>query len=194
MKQAVESFINAVNGKYTDEADHRMALVTFGDNASLLQGWTTVDETGANSLIAKINGLSDSPSGATNAGAGMQQAETLMGSGYNYTGSNTTRQKVVVLFTDGVPTTGSEFDQDNADTAISAAKSLKDNGTTVYTVGIFNGANPDEMYGSAGFDTNSNGTIGSKWIKDTWGLFPGTDFPETDRPAVNRFMNLLSSN
>lgn len=194
MKQAVESFINAVNGKYTDEADHRMALVTFGDNASLLQGWTTVDETGANSLIAKINGLSDSPSGATNAGAGMQQAETLMGSGYNYTGSNTTRQKVVVLFTDGVPTTGSEFDQDNADTAISAAKSLKDNGTTVYTVGIFNGANPDEMYGSAGFDTNSNGTIGSEWIKDTWGLFPGTDFPETDRPAVNRFMNLLSSN
>lgn len=29
---------------------------------------------------------------------------------------------------------------------------------------------------------------------DTWGLFPGTDFPEADRPAGNRFLNYLSSN
>lgn len=50
------------------------------------------------------------------------------------------------------------------------------------------------MYGANGFDTNSNGTVGSKWVKDTWGLFPGTDFPEADRPAGNRFLNLLSSN
>ena len=71
---------------------------------------------------------------------------------------------------------------------------MKDSGATVYSVGIFNGANPDEMYGASGFDTNSNGTVNSKWVKDTWGLFPGTDFPEADRPAGNRFLNLLSSN
>ena len=197
LKQAVNNFIGAVNEKYdAADADHRMAIVTFGSgsNASTLQDWTYVDTNGKNILQGEINRLPNSPSGATNAGAGMEQAEALMGSGYNYTGNNTTRQKVVVFFTDGVPTTSSDFDTDVANTAITAAKKMKDSGVTVFSIGIFSGANPDEMYGASGFDTNSNGTINSKWIKDTWGLFPGTDFPEADRPAANRFLNLLSSN
>lgn len=195
MKQAVNNFIGAVNEKYkAEDADHRMAIVTFGDNANTLQDWTYVDTNGKNTLQGKINRLPASPSGATNAGAGMQQAEALMGTGYNYTGKNTTRQKVVVFFTDGVPTTSTDFNTDVANTAIAAAKTMKDSGVTVFSIGIFSGANPDEMYGASGFDTNSNGTSNSKWIKDTWGLFPGTDFPEVDRPAANRFLNLLSSN
>ena len=197
LKQAVNNFIGAVNEKYdAADADHRMAIVTFGSgsSASTLQDWTYVDTNGKNILQGEINRLPNSPSGATNAGAGMEQAEALMGSGYNYTGNNTTRQKVVVFFTDGVPTTSSDFDTDVANTAITAAKKMKDSGVTVFSIGIFSGANPDEMYGASGFDTNSNGTINSKWIKDTWGLFPGTDFPEADRPAANRFLNLLSSN
>lgn len=195
MKQAVNNFIGAVNEKYkAEDADHRMAIVTFGDNANTLQDWTYVDTNGKNTLQGKINRLPASPSGATNAGAGMQQAEALMGTGYNYTGKNTTRQKVVVFFTDGVPTTSADFNTDVANTAIAAAKTMKDSGVTVFSIGIFSGANPDEMYGASGFDTNSNGTSNSKWIKDTWGLFPGTDFPEVDRPAANRFLNLLSSN
>lgn len=194
MKNAVNNFISAVNKKYSPEADHRIALVTFGSNASTLQDWTTVDNVGKTDLQGKVNGLPDTPSGATNAGAGMATAESLMGSSYNYTGTNTTRQKVVVLFTDGVPTTSSDFDTGVADSAIKSAKHLKDAGVTVYSVGIFNGANPDEMYGASGFDTNSNGTVGSKWIEEKRGLFPGTDFPEADRPAGNRFMNLVSSN
>ena len=197
MKQAVNNFIGAVNEKYeAEDADHRMAIVTFGDNAKTLQGWTYVDAGGKKELQGEINGLPASPSGATNAGAGMQQAEALMdmGSGYNYTGSNTTRQKVVVFFTDGVPTTSNEFSTDVANRAIAAAETMKNSGVTVFSIGIFSGANPDEMYGASGFDTNSNGTSNSKWIKDTWGFFPGTDFPEADRPAANRFLNLLSSN
>lgn len=195
MKQAVNNFIGAVNEKYdAEDADHRMAIVTFGSDASTLQGWTYVDTKGKNTLQGKINDLPSSPSGATNAGAGMQQAEALMGTGYNYTGKNTTRQKVVVFFTDGVPTTSTDFNTDVANTAIAAAKTMKDSGVTVFSIGIFSGANPDEMYGASGFDTNSNGTSNSKWIEDTWGWFPGTDFPEVDRPAANRFLNLLSSN
>lgn len=194
MKKAVNNFINEVNSKYTDEADHRMAIVTFGSGASTLQGWTAVNANGKNTLQGKINALADSPSGATNIGAGMQQAQVLMGSGYSYTGSNTDRQKVVVMFTDGVPTAQSDFDTSVANTAIAAAKSMKDSGTIIYSIGIFNGANPSELYGASGFDTNSNGTVGSKWIKDTWGFFPGTDFPEADRPAANRFLNYVSSN
>lgn len=194
MKNAVNNFISAVNEKYSAEADHRIALVTFGGVASKLQDWTAVNNVGKTDLQGKVNGLLDTPSGATNAGAGMATAESLMDSSYNYTGANTIRQKVVVLFTDGVPTTSSDFDTGVADSAIKSAKHLKDAGVTVYSVGIFNGANPDEMYGASGFDTNSNGTVSSQWIKDKWGLFPGTDFPEADRPAGNRFMNLVSSN
>ncbi|MDD5906326.1 MAG: VWA domain-containing protein [Clostridiales bacterium] len=194
MKQAVNNFIDKVNEKYSAEADHRMAIVTFGSNASTLQGWTVVNEAGKTTLQGKISGLPNSPSGATNVAAGMTQAETLMGSGYSYTGSNTDRQKVVIVFTDGVPTTASDFDTTVATNAIASAKTLKDAGATVYTVGIFTGANPNELYGASGFDTNSDGSIGSKWVKDTWGLFPGTDFPEADRPAGNRFLNYLSSN
>lgn len=194
MKQAVNNFIDAVAKKYSTDADHRMALVTFGSSASTRQGWTYVNAAGATTLKGRINGLPNSPSGATNVAAGMEQAETLMGSGYNYTGANTQRQKVVIVFTDGVPTTESDFDTDVATKAIASAKNLKDGGVTVYTVGIFNGANPKELYGASGFDTNSDGSEQSKWIKDTWGLFPGTDFPEADRPAGNRFLNYLSSN
>lgn len=196
MKQAVNSFIAAVADKYNAaDSDHRMAIVTFGSNASTLQGWTNVDANGMNSLQGKIIGLPNQPSGATNIAAGMSVAETLLGSGYNYTGSNTEeRQKVVIVFTDGVPTTGTDFDTTVATKAIASSKKLKDAGATVYTVGIFKGANPDELYGASGFDTNSDGTVNSKWIKDTWGLFPGTDFPEADRPAGNRFLNYLSSN
>lgn len=195
MKTGVNNFIAAVAEKYSDEADHRMAIVTFGSSAETLQGWTFVNTEGKTTLQGKISGLpSYIGSASTNVAAGMQQAETLMGSGYSYKGTNTNRQKVVIVFTDGVPTTDTEFDTTVATKAIASAKNLKDDGATVYTVGIFNGANPYELYGASGFDTNSDGTVNSQWIKDTWGLFPGTDFPEADRPAGNRFLNYLSSN
>ena len=194
MKQAVNNFISSVSEKYSSEADHRISVVTFGSSASTLQDWTNVNEDGKGTLQTAINGLPVIPSGATNVAAGMERAENLMGRGYNYTGGNTQRQKVVIVFTDGVPTTETDFDTTVATSAIASAKNLKDAGATVYTIGIFSGANPDELYGASGFDTNSDGTVGSQWIKDAWGLFPGTDFPEADRPAGNRFLNYLSSN
>ena len=48
--------------------------------------------------------------------------------------------KVVVMFTDGSPTERSDSSEDVANGAISAAKSLKDSGATVYTVGCLDGA------------------------------------------------------
>lgn len=191
MKQAVNNFIDQVAGKYdAGKADHRISIVTFGSSAQKLSDWTSVTEQGKSNLQSKINGLPEKPSGATNAGAGMQQAVSLI----NSAGSVEGRSQVVIMFTDGVPTTSSDFDTDVANTAIQNAKTLKDQGVSIYSVGIFSGANPEELYGKEGFDTNSNGTVGSKWIKDTWGFFPGTDFPEADRPAGNRFLNYLSSN
>ena len=186
MKQAVNSFIEKAASA---DGTHNMAIVTFGSEAKQLVGWTAVDASGASALTNAINGLPQEPRGATNVGAGMQEAQKLVNSQ-----TSTDRQKVVIVFTDGVPTTESDFNTNVANSAITAAKSMKNTGATIYTVGIFNGANPNEMYGASGFDTNSNGTIGSKWAEDSWGLFPSTDFPKADRPAGNRFLNLVSSN
>lgn len=202
MKQAVNTFIEAVADKYNAEkSDHRIAVVTFGTNASTLMDWTLVtpaetdtaeSPSGETALKAKINGLPPEPKGATNVGDGMKQAETLMGSGYNYTGSNTTRQKVVVVFTDGVPTTQSDFDTTVANGAIQSAKALKDAGATVYSVGIFNGANPEQLYGDKGFDRNSNGSVGSDWSDFSFWMIG--DIKSYDVPAGNRFLNYISSN
>ena len=190
MKSAVVNFVDKVNEQYSEKGDHRMAIVTFGSEASTLHDWTAVDTTGAASLKDKVNTLPQEPTGATNVGAGMEMAKGLMNS--VPASSNTTHQKVVIVFTDGVPTKKSDFSINVANAAITASKDMKDAGAVVYTVGIFNGANPDEMYGASGFNTNSDGTIDSVWRQDEVGLFP--DFPTVDRPAGNRFLNLVSNN
>lgn len=193
MKQAVNQFIGAVADKYdAEKSDHRISIVTFGSDASVLQGWTPVSQDGKKTLQGEITGLPSTPSGATNVGDGMKQAETLMGRDYNYTGSNTTRQKVVVVFTDGVPTTQSDFNTTVANTAIKSAKALKDSGATVYSVGIFNGAKPEQLYGDSGFKYNSNGQVGSYWASFSWwGI---GDVKNYDIPAGNRFLNYISGN
>ena len=85
-----------------------------------------------------------------------------------------------------------EFDTDVANSAITAAKSMKDAGVTVYTVGIFNGANPDQLYGNSGFDKNSDGSEGSNW--SDFSVWMIGDIKNYDVPAGNRFLNYLSSN
>ena len=201
MKNAVNGFISSVAEKYNpDESDHRIAIVTFASNASSLQGWTYVDADGSNTLHGKINKLTDSPEGATNVAAGMSQASTLLGSGYSYTGQNTQRQKVVIVFTDGVPTTDREFNTDVADNAIKTAKSLKDEDVTVYSLGIFNGADPKQLHGEKWVytvydDVLCDGSVGSYW-GGSWlsSIVGSNDFAPIDIAAGNRFLNYLSSN
>lgn len=200
MKQAVNTFIDSVNAKYSSTANHRMAIVTFGSEASILQGWTFVDATGKTTLQGKISGLPNSPSGATNVAAGMVQADTLMDSGYSYTGTNTERQKVVIVFTDGVPTTSTDFNTTVATNAIASAKRLKNSGATVYSVGIFNGADPNQLHGEKWAyavydDILCSGEVGSYW-GGSWlsNIVGSNDFAGIDIAAGNRFLNYLSSN
>ncbi len=198
MKAAVNSFIGEVADKYSTDADHRMAIVTFGTNADTRVNWTPVDKSGEAALTGEISGLTDSPSGATNVGAGMQMAKNLMDSDA-YTGGNTDRLKTVIVFTDGVPTTEQEFNTTVANNAISAAKDMKDNGVTIYTVGIFKGADPNELYGKKkigflGFDEGEcSGKKGDYW-QYREGFFSGGDIQQADIAAGNRFLNYLSSN
>lgn len=189
MKAAVNSFIGEVADKYSTDADHHMAIVIFSDDAETLVGWTAVDKDGgASDLTDKISALSNTPSGATNVEAGMTKTQSLMSNAP--TGQS--RQKTVIVFTDGVPTTESDFDTDVANKAISAAKAMKDDDVTIYTVGIFNGAKPEQLYGDSGFDKNSDGTVGSNWSDFSFWMIG--DIQNYDVPAGNRFLNYLSSN
>ena len=196
MKQAVNNFIDSVAQKYSQEANHQMAIVTFGSDASELANWTNVDASGQSNLKAQITGLPDSPAGATNVAEGMNQAKELMAS----KSGNSGRQKVVIVFTDGVPTTSSDFDTGVANRAIGTAKELKNAGVAVYSIGIFNGADPNQLYGDkwdylAYDDINCNGEPGSYW-GGSWvsSIFGNNDFDAIDVPAGNRFLNYLSSN
>jgi len=137
MKEAVNAFIGQVAENYdANNSAHRVSVVTFGSKASTLQGWTAVNESGKSTLQTAISGLPTSPSGATNVAAGMTQAKTLLDDAANG------HEKIVIVFTDGVPTTRSDFSTSVATGAIATAKVLKDTDTTIYTIGIFTGADP----------------------------------------------------
>lgn len=72
------------------------------------------------------------PGGATQADFGMQHAQTVLSN------TDSSRKKVVVMLTDGEPTSGSKFEAAVANGAITTAKALKDSETTIFTVGCFN--------------------------------------------------------
>lgn len=58
-----------------------------------------------------------------------------------------------------MPTTHTEFNTDVADTAIGHAKTLKDNKTTVYTIGVFEGANATQQPNASGNETQKANTF-----------------------------------
>ena len=75
------------------------------------------------------------PAGATNAAAGLELAE-------GQTSGRSDVKKIVIFFTDGKPTTQSAFDPGVASSAVGSAKRMKDAGAAVYSIGIFQGADP----------------------------------------------------
>lgn len=149
LKSAVNGFIDKVAEKSPNSS---IAVVKFasdkeydvgnGYNGSgynysqIVQNLTAVNEAGANSLKTAVNQLT--AAGATRADYGMQHAQTIvngaMGNG---------RQKVVIMFTDGQPSTWQGFSATVAKDAIKASKSIKDAGATVYTIGCF-GTTPSD--------------------------------------------------
>lgn len=217
MQQSINTFIKNVNSKYdATYSDHRIALVTFAASSKTLVDWTFVNDAGASKLTTAINGLT--ASGVTDTAGGMTQAQQLMTTRYNYNGKNTKRQKVVVLFTDGIPYTGgnayysengiltSQIDMTNANSAIRTARSLKNSNVTMYTIGIFNGANVNELYDAQGYVfANAFGGVNRKdactgKLTEVWG-FSGylnvsrqNDFGYLETAVCNRLLNYISSN
>mgnify|MGYP004456442437 FL=1 len=158
LKAAANSFIDKIaesNGKIADESlRHNVSIVKFSGKKSdiignqtyrsggytynysqIMKNMTTVDSAGAKSLKETVNSIS--PAGSTRADYGLELASSQLA---NHGRAGAT--KVVVFFTDGAPTSTNGFEGGVANSAVSAAKSMKDAGTTIYTIGIFSGANP----------------------------------------------------
>ncbi len=152
MKAAAQNFVNTVAADAAaNNVDHKIAVVKFAGTKSSKIGNDTyqegrytynysqivIDLTEAKTGTATLNNGIDAlkAAGATRADFGMQLANDLL-----LKNSSADRQKVVVLFTDGAPTSTNGFENRVADAAISAAKTMKDAGTVIYTVGMI--ANP----------------------------------------------------
>ena len=133
LKTAVNGFIDQVA---KNSADSSIAVVSFASEAANVSDGLRPVKTDAETLKAAVNKLS--ANGATRADSGMQEAASILNSS-----TNEDSKKVVVMFTDGEPTSGNKFEEGVANATILAAKSMKDNGTKVFTVGVFD-SDPDE--------------------------------------------------
>lgn len=158
-QSAVNAFIDNAktqNEKITDKDKKiQLSIVKFAGNSTnaigndtyrdgrytynysqIVKGLTVCDDTGAAALKTAVSGIR--PAGATRADLGLKHAQTVLKS------PRPNAKQVVIFFTDGEPNNSNGFDNDIASDAIKAAKSLKDAGTVVYTVGIFDGADPND--------------------------------------------------
>lgn len=160
LKTAVTAFLDGVDtqNKTIANADNKVqvSLVSFADSASTLSGLTPDVTT----LKTKVNSLK--PQGATNTADGFSEAKSTLDKD-----TRTNAIKYVVFFTDGVPTTKNAFSSTVANNTLTTAKQLKDANISVYSVGIFSGA-----------DTS---VTSCNWLSD-----------ETRK--ANVFMNAVSSN
>ncbi len=162
LKTAANRFIDTIatqNQSITDESkQHQVAIVKFaGDmtpelgNKTYHDGWwggpicnysqtmkklTLCKGEDAESLKGTVDSIS--PAGATRADYGLQLAEGI-------SSDRADAKKVVVFFTDGSPTSSSGFEAEVANSAIRSAKNLKNKGTDIYAIGIFDGANPNDV-------------------------------------------------
>ena len=157
LKKAVNSFIAKTAEKNAaitvDSAKHCISIVKFAgeknttpgndlyyegkyqyNNTQIVKNLTTVDAGGAAELTAAVNNLQ--AAGATAADWGMEFAKKAL--------EDSERKQVVIFFTDGEPNHQNGFDTDVANTAIGHAQDLKTRGATIYTIGVFAGANPND--------------------------------------------------
>lgn len=156
LKNAANSFIDTIakqnEGIEGVDRQHKVAVVKFAGNKTEKVGNDTysdkgyvynhtqvmkdlIDCSGVNVKALKDTIAGIKPSGATRADYGLELARDKI------TG-RAGAKKIVVFFTDGKPTSYSEFDSKVANDAVTAAKNMKDGKATVYTIGIFSGANP----------------------------------------------------
>ena len=187
LKNAANAFIDEIatqNASISDASkQHQVSIVKFAGEKSnkvgndtyregrytynysqVMKNMTACSETTKSSFKDTINAIK--PAGATNAAAGMELAQ-------GQTSNRADAKKIVIFFTDGTPTTQSEFSNGVASDAIAAAKAMKDAGASVYTIGIFDGANPSA-------DVNAPGTSNeNKFMQAASSNYPAAAYTYT---------------
>ena len=154
LKKAANDFVTTIaeqnQGISDSSKQHQVSIVKFSGDKSAVVGNDTYTKGGytynysqvmktmspctdAAAFTSTINSIR--PAGATRADNGLQLAQSQ-------TSNREDAKKIVIFFTDGSPTSTSGFESGVASEAVSAAKAMKDKGTTVYTIGIFSDANP----------------------------------------------------
>ena len=187
LKNAANAFIDEIatqNASISDASkQHQVSIVKFAGNkteqvgndtyrdgrykynySQVMKNMTECNETTKSSFKGTINAIN--PAGATNAAAGMELAQ-------GQTSNRDDAKKIVIFFTDGTPTTQSDFSDEVASDAVTAAKAMKDKGASVYTIGIFDGANPSA-------DVNAPGTSNeNKFMQAASSNFPAAAYTYT---------------
>lgn len=155
LKNAVDGFLTSTeefNKSITDSSKKtNISMVKFAgekrdkignDKNSKGYNYTQIVSDFSNDMNALKNNVNSlSPGGMTQAGYAMEKASELL----HGKSARKDAQKIVVFFTDGQPTTWDGFEGEVANAAIAKANELETNANTlVYTVGVFNGADPSD--------------------------------------------------
>lgn len=183
-----------------DDINHRVAVVGFasrsgnGNNTELLSirgtnsgsvgvAYNNISNQNLKDVLQSVNTADGqymvnaatsalAEKGATRTDLDMDMAQRILNA--NPVPNGEKRNRVVIVFTDGSPTSSNGFELDVANDAINKATAIKNSGATVYSIGIFEGA-----------DAGSLGT------KPTGDLGAGSSRIPA---ASNWFMQNLSSN
>ena len=189
LKNAANAFIDEIatqNASISDASkQHQVSIVKFAGNKSskvgndtyrkdgytynysqVMKSMAECNETTKDSFRDTINAIN--PAGATNAAAGMELAQGQIS-------KRSDAKKIVIFFTDGTPTTQSEFSNRVASDAVAAAKVMKDAGASVYTIGIFDRANPSDNVNASG-TSNEN-----KFMQAASSNYPAATYAESGR-------------
>lgn len=184
LKNAANSFIDTIAKQNESiegvDRQHRVAIVKFagkksndiGNNMYRDGGYSynctqVMKEltycSGGNADDLKKNTINKiQPAGATRADYGLELAEKI-----TTTYGRKDAKKIIVFFTDGTPTKQNIFDAGVANAAVTAAKNMKDGKATVYTIGIFDGANP-----SAGIQDSGKSQKENKFMQAVSSNYP----------------------
>ena len=156
LKEAVKAFLDEAANTNTEAGSElvRVGLVKFagdktdkiGDDMYRSGRYTYNYSQIVSNLTANMSGLKNKVSklkaaGATRADNGFNLAVKVMSSA----SVRTDAKKVVIFFTDGSPTSSNGFEKEVANNAVTAAKKLKDGGAAVYSIGIFDKADPSSL-------------------------------------------------
>lgn len=187
LKSAANSFIDEIakqNATVKDVAkQHQVAIVKFAgdwtDKVGNDRYWSGRFEYNYSQVMKTLTPCTSAteqqfkdqvgaiqPAGATRADAGMELAK-------GQTSKRSDAKKVVIFFTDGTPTEYSEFEPEVASSAVGNAKDMKDAGAAVYSIGIFQGADPAKYPDAQGVSKEN------KFMHAVSSNYPSATYTET---------------